>query len=107
MSDKRSTTIDILNLIIASPSLSLLWASLKNLFGEFNNWDKTGHWETITIYRSLVDAGIPPPNFNLPGHVGIQNLLNSVLMSSATITYFIFSVLTGCLALLLINHIEQ
>lgn len=72
------------------------WLYNLTLQGEF--WIKTGEWKTISVHESLVRAKIlmdPYFSFYLPDKVGIENMLNGILFSSAPKFSFCMAFLFG------------
>lgn len=91
--------------IFAGLSFLLFVIGLGN---EFIYWEETGRWVTLTIHDGFNGAdGKPLSLFSIPGHLGIQNILNKILFSSYPLTFLILSVVLGYLSLALEGREEK
>jgi hypothetical protein len=78
------------------------------LGNEFIDWEKTGRWVTLTIHDGFNGTdGKPIPLFSMPGHLGIQNILNKMLYSSYPLTFLILSIVFGYIGLALDGREEK
>ncbi len=97
----------IIYCINACAGLSFL-VFVIGLGNEFIDWEKTGRWVTLTIHDGFNGTdGKPISLFSIPGHLGIQNILNKMLYSSYPLTFFILSIVLGYIALVLDDHEEK
>jgi hypothetical protein len=88
--------------ICAGLSFLLFIIGLGN---EFIDWEETGRWVTLTIHDGFNGTdGKPISLFSIPGHLGIQNILNKMLYSSYPLTFFILSIVLGYISLALDGH---
>ncbi len=80
--------------LIFSPAWLSFLISMGYLIYKGWFWLKNGYWPSITLRDSLISANLISPDFYfyLPTFKGIEQVLNSTLISSAIFFYLCISI---------------
>lgn len=99
--------ITLIEWALILPALYFLLLSVYGLLSEIVKWDETGYWTTYTFHMILLELGRPAQLFDMPEHLGIQNLINNFLNSSGVIISFIISLILGYIWLKLSSLLDS